>query len=129
MTKKSSDTEKYLSLLAQQYPNIASAKSEIVNLSAIRNLPKGTEYFFSDIHGEYEAFLNLLRSASGTIRAKIYMLFSETMTEGEQEELAHLIYFPEEILKVSLLENQYNEEWQRLTIYRIVKLCKELSSK
>ena len=129
MMKKSSDTEKYLSLLAQQYPNIASAKSEIVNLSAILNLPKGTEYFFSDIHGEYEAFLNLLRSASGTIRAKIFMLFSETMTESEQEELAHLIYFPEEILKVSIQGEQYNEEWQRLTIYRIVKLCKELSSK
>lgn len=118
--------EKYLKLLAGNYPDIASAKSEIINLSAILSLPKGTEYFFSDLHGEYEAFINMLRSASGTIRDKITMLFSESMIESEQEELAHLIYFPEKILKQAKTEQ---EEWQKLTIYRMIRLCKELSLK
>lgn len=125
--------EKYLKLLAEKYPTIELAKSEIINLSAVMSLPKGTEYFFSDIHGEYEAFLNLLRSASGTIRDKITMLFNEVMTEGEQEELAHLVYFPAETLKkkaetAKSLETN-NIEWQKLTIYRLIKLCKELGSK
>lgn len=120
--------KKYLRLLAEKYPNAAAAKSEIINLSSILSLPKGTEYFFSDIHGEYEAFLNLLRSASGTIRDKITMLLSDSMTEQEQEELAQLVYFPIENLKVYNSEG-FSTETQKLTIYRLIKLCKELSSK
>ncbi len=119
---------KYLKLLAEKYPNIAAVKSEIINIRSILSLPKGTEYFFSDIHGEYEAFLNLLRSASGTIRDKITMLFSDSMTEAEQEELAHLVYFPEETLKEHN-KLSFTRESQKLTIYRLIKICKELSSK
>lgn len=120
--------KKYLQLLAEKYPNAAAAKSEIINLSSIMSLPKGTEYFFSDLHGEYEAFINLLRSASGTIRDKITMLLSDSMTEEEMEELAQLVYFPEETLKSSG-KDAWKPVTQKLTIYRLIKLCKELSSK
>ncbi|MFQ9933316.1 MAG: fructose-1,6-bisphosphatase [Lachnospiraceae bacterium] len=126
--KKEITDRRYLRLLAEKYPNSAAAKSEIINLSSILSLPKGTEYFFSDIHGEYEAFLNLLRSASGTIRDKITMLLSDSMTEIEQEELAQLVYFPVETLKRYGRE-ELTPEMEKLTIYRLIKLCKELSSK
>lgn len=120
--------KKYLQLLAEKYPNAAAAKSEIINLTAIMSLPKGTEYFFSDIHGEYEAFLNLLRSASGTIMDKIKIYFSDSMTAEEQEKFAHLIYFPEETIK-SYQTRGFGSEEQRIIIFRLVRLCKELSSK
>ncbi len=120
--------KKYLRLLAEKYPNAAAAKSEIINLSSILSLPKGTEYFFSDLHGEYEAFLNLLRSASGTIRDKITMLLSDSMTEEEMEDLAQLVYFPEETLKEFGREG-LKPVVQKIAIYRLIKLCKELSSK
>lgn len=120
--------KKYLKLLSEKYPNAAAAKSEIINLTAIMSLPKGTEYFFSDIHGEYEAFLNLLRSASGTIMDKIRMFFSDSMTAEEQEKFAHLIYFPEETIK-SYQTRGFGGEEQRILICRLIRLCKELSSK
>ena len=84
----------YLKLLAQEYPNLKSASSEIINLMAICQLPKGTEYFFSDLHGEYRAFIHLLRSASGIIREKIRDTFGHIIPEDEQVELANLIYYP-----------------------------------
>ena len=120
--------KKYLKLLAEKYPSAAAAKSEIINLTAIMSLPKGTEYFFSDIHGEYEAFLNLLRSASGTIMDKIRIYFSDSMTAEEQENFAHLIYFPEETLKLYQAQGLDNEK-QKILIFRLIRLCKELSSK
>ena len=83
--------KKYLSLLANKFPTIDSAVSEIVNLSAIRSLPKGTEYFFSDIHGEYEAFLHMLKSASGMTKNKIDITLGKTAAAAEREELAYLI--------------------------------------
>ena len=87
--------QKYLKLLAKEYPNIDSAASEMVNLSAIRSLPKGTEYFFSDLHGEYESFLHMLKSASGMIKIKIDIVFGKTVSKAERENLANLIYYPE----------------------------------
>jgi fructose-1,6-bisphosphatase-3 len=83
--------KKYLLLLAQKFPTIDSAASEIVNLSAIRSMPKGTEYFFSDIHGEYEAFLHMLKSASGMIKNKIDLTLGKTVSSAEREALAYLI--------------------------------------
>ena len=91
--------KKFLLLLAKEFPTIDSAASEIVNLSAIRSLPKGTEYFFSDLHGEYEAFLHMLKSASGMIKIKIDLTLSKTVSRSEREELAYLIYYPEKKLK------------------------------
>lgn len=123
--------QKYLQLLAKEYPTIQAACSEIVNLNAIRQLPKGTEYFFSDLHGEYEAFLHLLKSASGVIRAKIKQIFDNTLSEAEQNQLANLIYEPESVLNCVELFGHHDsmEDWKRLTIYRLVLVCKEVSSK
>lgn len=121
--------EKYLRLLAKDYPTMEAAKTEIINLSAICALPKGTEYFFSDLHGEHEAFIRLLRSASGVIRAKIKELFDNHLTEAEQNQLANLIYNPEKVLQVMQLFHRDNADWQKVTIYRLVTLCKEVSSK
>ena len=119
----------YLKLLARDYPSVKAASSEIINLMAISGLPKGTEYFFSDLHGEYEAFIHLLRSASGIIREKIRDTFGHIIPEAEQVELANLIYYPERNL-ARLTHNDGNtEDWQRITIYRLVRICKEVSSK
>ncbi|WP_124065556.1 fructose-1,6-bisphosphatase [Clostridium sp. E02] len=119
----------YLKLLAKEYPTIKAASSEIINLTAIRGLPKGTEYFFSDLHGEYEAFLHLLKSASGVIREKITETFSHIIPEKEEVELANLIYDPERILNQMELNELANDEWKRVTIYRLVQICKVVSSK
>ncbi len=91
--------KKYLQLLAKEFPNVDSAATEIVNLSAIRSLPKGTEYFFSDMHGEYEAFLHMLKSASGMIKNKIDLTLGKTVSSYEREKLATLIYYPEKEIK------------------------------
>ena len=85
----------YLRLLAREYPNVQAASSEIINPMAIRGLPKGTEYFFSDLHGEYEAFVHLLRSASGIIREKISETFGYVISDEDEIALANLIYYPE----------------------------------
>ncbi|MCI8659598.1 MAG: fructose-1,6-bisphosphatase [Lachnospiraceae bacterium] len=119
----------YLKLLARDYPSVKAASSEIINLMAICGLPKGTEYFFSDLHGEYEAFIHLLRSASGIIREKIRDTFGHIIPEEEQVELANLIYYPKRNLARLTQEGRNTEDWQRVTIYRLVRICKEVSSK
>ena len=119
----------YLKLMAKEYPTIKAASSEIINLTAIRGLPKGTEYFFSDLHGEYEAFLHLLKSASGVIREKISETFGHIIPEKEEVELANLIYDPDRILNQMELNETANDEWKRVTIYRLVQICKVVSSK
>ncbi len=117
----------YLKLLAREYPTVKAASSEIINLIAIRGLPKGTEYFFSDLHGEYEAFIYLLRSASGIIREKIRATFGYIIPEEEQMELANLIYYPDRTL--SALGEKCTQDWQRITMNRLVSICREVSSK
>ena len=119
----------YLKLLAKEYPTVKAASSEIINLMAIRGLPKGTEYFFSDLHGEYEAFVHLLRSASGIIREKISETFGYVISDEEEIALANLIYYPERNLMVVRKEGRLNEDWQKVMIYRLVRICKEVSSK
>lgn len=121
--------EKYLRLLSREYPTIKAASSEIINLNAIRGLPKGTEYFFSDLHGESESFLHLLKSASGIIRTKIREIFDNTMSEEEQNRLAHLIYYPErELAGISMQKKEWYD-WKRITIYRLVLMCRTVASK
>ncbi len=120
---------KYLLLLAKEFPTIDSAVSEIVNLSAIRSLPKGTEYFFSDIHGEYEAFLHMLKSASGIIKNKIDITLGKSVSGAEREALAHLIYYPEKQLKNLRIKGELSDEWRRLTIYRLILVCEAVSAK
>lgn len=118
-----------LELLSKQYPTIQSATAEVINLNAIKCLPKGTEYFFSDLHGEYEGFIHLLRSASGVIRTKIEELFGCTISKEERENLAELIYHPERVLKNSERTEKEDKEWQTIMIYRLVKVCKTCSTK
>lgn len=121
--------EKYLQLLAEKFPSVESAASEIINLSAIRSLPKGTEYFFSDLHGEYEAFLHMLKSASGIIKNKIDIVLGKTLPAAERERLAALIYYPDRETKRIRERGEWNDEWQRLTIYRLVLVCETVSAK
>ena len=119
----------YLKLLAREYPSVREAAGEIVNLMAICSLPKGTEYFFSDLHGEYEAFIHLLRSSSGITREKIKATFCHLIPEDEQIRTANLIYYPERSLARLKKQGTYSEDWQKITIYRLVQICREVSSK
>lgn len=120
---------KYLRLLAKEYPTIESAASEIINLSAIRSLPKGTEYFFSDIHGEYEAFLHMLRSASGMIKIKTDLVLGKTVSAHDREKLAELIYYPEKEITRLSNSGELSDEWKRLSIYRLILVCETVSAK
>ena len=119
----------YLKLLAREYPTIQSASTEIINLTAIRGLPKGTEYFFSDLHGEHEAFIYLLRSSSGIIREKIRETFGHIISEEDEVRLANLIYYPEKMINQIKQANEYTEDWQKTAVYRLVQICREVSSK
>ncbi len=120
---------KFLKLMAKQYPDIASASAEIIKLNAILNLPKGTEHFMSDIHGEYEAFTHILKNGSGVIRKKIEEKLGNTITEKEQAKLATLIYYPEKKLRMMHDECDDIEDWYRITIYRLVDVCRYIASK
>lgn len=121
----------YLQLLSRTYPTALAASAEIINLNAICRLPKGTEYFFSDLHGEYDAFSYLLANASGIIRDKIEALFSRSVSEKEREELSMLISTPMDALtrfRGEMAPEEY-DNWCRLAIYRLIQVCKEVSSK
>ena len=121
-----SDT-RFMSLLSKEFPDVKSASMEIINLSAILSLPKGTEYFFSDLHGENEAFIYMLKSASGVIKEKIDWLFSNS-SEKEREELARVVYYPENILREKREESGFND-WCRTVILRLIAVCKDCSNK
>lgn len=119
----------YLKLLSHEFPTARSCAAEIINLRAILALPKGNEYFFSDIHGEYQNFIHLLRSASGVIRAKIQETFGTLMPEKNQLELAKLIYHPQRVLSEKRRNGELNCEWYKITIHQLVALSREVSSK
>lgn len=116
-------------MLAEKFPSIESAAGEIINLSAVRSLPKGTECFLSDLHGEYEAFLHILKSASGIIKDKIDLVLGKTVAAAERQQLANLIYYPEIEAKRLRESGESSEEWQRLTIYRLILVCEAISAK
>ena len=120
---------RYLKLLAREYPNAEAAAGEIINLSAERSLPKGTEYFFSDLHGEYESFHRLLRSASGMIRSKIDLIFDKSIPSDDREALASLIYYPEEEIKRLRQLGKLTDEWLRIIIYRLILVSETVSAK
>ena len=119
----------YLKLLSKEFPNERKAGAEIINLRAICSLPKGTEYFFSDLHGEYRSFIHLLRSSSGIVRDKIQETFGNLLSESEQLELANLIYYPQAILESYKADGKNTAEWQKITINRLVRICKVVSHK
>ena len=119
----------YLRLLAKQYPTVQAAGTEIIRLRALLNLPKGTEHFMSDIHGEHEAFLHILNSASGEVKEKVEELFGNSMSRQDRNDLATLIYYPAAKLALVADEQADLEEWYRLTIHRLVELCRHVSVK
>lgn len=119
----------YLVLLAKQFPNIAAASTEIINFSAILNLPKGTEHFISDIHGEFESFNHVVRNASGVIKTKIDQIFGSTLMENEKKTLATLIYYPEEKLLELEKTNKLSRDWYRITLFRLLQVCKLVATK
>lgn len=120
---------KYLRLLGKQYPNRASLFTEIINLRAIQNLPKGTEHFISDLHGEYESVEQILNNCSGVIREKLRLLYGDELSHTERSELCTLIYYPHEKLKRLHKSGVINEDWYRDTLVKLVDLAKLLSSK
>ena len=119
----------YLQLLSQSFPNIAEASTEIINLEAIMNLPKGTEHFLADLHGESEAFQHVLKNASGNIKRKVNELFGNDIRESEKKELCTLIYYPEQKLELIKAQETDLDDWYRITIHQLVKVCRDVSSK
>ena len=128
-TNENSADMHYLQLLSQSFPNIAEASTEIINLEAIMNLPKGTEHFLADIHGESEAFQHVLKNASGNIKRKVNELFGNDIRESEKKELCTLIYYPEQKLELIKARETDLEDWYRITIHQLVKVCRDVSSK
>lgn len=120
---------RYLELLSRSFPTIASASTEIINLEAIMNLPKGTEHFLSDIHGEYEAFQHVLKNASGTVKRKVNEIFGNTLREADKKELCTLIYYPREKLQLVKQSEDSMNEWYEIALNRLVKVCQSVSSK
>lgn len=124
------ETDKhYLQLLSQSFPTIADAAKEIINLEAIMNLPKGTEHFLADLHGESEAFQHVLKNASGNIKRKVQELFGNTIRESEKKELCTLIYYPEQKLELIKAQEKDLDDWYCITIHQLVKVCRDVSSK
>ncbi|MBR3607446.1 MAG: fructose-1,6-bisphosphatase [Lachnospiraceae bacterium] len=119
----------YLKSLSKQFPTIASAATEIINLQAILNLPKGTEHFLTDIHGEAEQFNHVLKNGSGSVRRKIDEEFGNTLSIKDKRSLATLIYYPEEKLDVVLQEEENIEDWYKITLHRLVQMTKRVASK
>lgn len=129
MDDYSKEELKYLSILAEKFPTIQSVCTEIINLEAILNLPKGTEHFLSDLHGEYESFLHILKNASGVIKTKIDDIFKNDMTQSERRRFATLIYYPKEKLELIKKETANLDEFYRITLFRLIKICKVVGSK
>jgi len=125
----SNENLKYLAELSKSYPNRRAVLNEIINLNAILNLPKGTEHFMSDIHGEHEAYLHIRRNASGVIRHKVDMLFSKSVTAKERAELATLIYYPEEKLEEIKELTENINDWYSITLQRLILICRTVSGK
>ena len=119
----------YLQLLSASFPTIAAAATEIINLEAILNLPKGTEHFLADLHGASQAFQHVLKNASGNIRRKVSELFKGDIREAERRELCTLIYYPEEKLELIKAADEDIDDWYHITIHRLVAVCRDVSSK
>lgn len=120
---------RFLRLLADSFPTIADASTEIINLQAILNLPKGTEHFLADLHGEYKSFQHVLRNASGNIKRKVNDIFGNELREAEKKELCTLIYYPEEKLELVKANETDLDDWYHITIHQLVRVCRDVSSK
>lgn len=121
--------EKELKWLAEIYPTIAAASTEIINMQSILNLPKGTEHFLTDIHGEYEAFTHVLRNGSGSVKKKIREVFGNTMSQKDMCSLATLIYYPREKMDIIQREEENMDDWYKITLFRLIEVSKRVASK
>ena len=128
-TAENGNDTQYLGLLSKLFPTIAEASTEIINLEAIMHLPKGTEHFLADIHGENEAFQHVLKNASGNIKRKVNELFGNSLRESEKKELCTLIYYPEQKIELIKTSEPELEDWYHITIHQLVKVCRDVSSK
>ncbi|MGN0371395.1 MAG: fructose-1,6-bisphosphatase [Enterocloster sp.] len=120
---------RYLERLSELYPTVASATTEVINLEAILNLPKGTEHFLTDIHGEYEAFSHVLKNGSGAVRRKVNDVFGNTLSSQDKQTLATLIYYPREKMAQILEHTENKEDWYKITLYRLIEVSKRAASK
>ncbi|MFR9649095.1 MAG: fructose-1,6-bisphosphatase [Rikenellaceae bacterium] len=125
----SEDELKYLKLLSKQFPNIMEASAEIINLETIINLPKGTEYFLTDLHGEHEAFGHVLRNASGVIREKIDMIFGNSIRANDKTDLCTLIYYPDQKIELVKVSEEALDDWYRTSLNQIIAILRTVSSK
>ena len=122
-------SEKYLKMLSRQFPTIRDVSTEIINLQSILSLPKGTEHFLSDLHGEYEQFNHVLKNGSGTVKRKLNEIFEDSLTDSQKRSLATLIYYPKEKLEIVKEEEDDIENWYKITLHRLVLILKSVSSK
>ncbi len=120
---------RYLERLSELYPTIASASMEVINLEAILNLPKGTEHFLTDVHGEYEAFAHVLKNGSGAVRRKVNEVFGTTLSDQDKRTLATLIYYPREKMALILAKTKNKKDWYKITLYRLIAVSKRAASK
>ena len=120
---------RYLQLLAKQYPTVQAASTKIINLRLILNLPKGTEHFMSDIHGEYDAFLHILNSCSGEVKQKLNEVFGDSLSQQEKNELATLIYYPKSKLALVAGVQEDMDSWYRTTLHQLVQVCRYVGIK
>ena len=120
---------RYLEWLAELYPTIGAASTEVINLEAIVNLPKGTEHFLTDIHGEYEAFSHVLKNGSGAVKRKIDDVFGNTLSRQDKQSLATLIYYPREKMSRILQTEPNPEDWYKITLYRLIEVSRRAASK
>ncbi len=120
---------RYLTLLSKKFPTVAEACTEIINLEAILDLPKGTEHFLTDLHGEYEAFQHVLKNASGSVSRKVDEIFGQTLRESEKKELCTLIYYPEEKLELVKAAEKDIVDWYRITLHQLIRVARTVSSK
>lgn len=127
LARRSPAERKYLELLAEKFPTTQSVFTEVINLEAILNLPKGTEHFVSDVHGEYEAFEHILNNCSGVIRERVGQAFAMELTRDEQADLCTLIYYPELKLRRLREQDRLTSEWYAITLTRLVRLARRLS--
>ena len=121
--------KRYLTRLSDLYPTIAAASTEIINLESILNLPKGTEHFLTDIHGEYEAFSHVLKNGSGSVKRKIDDVFGNTLSRQDKQSLATLIYYPAEKMSRILQTEKNPDDWYKITLYRLIAVCRRAASK
>ena len=123
------ERKQYFRLLAEKYPTMRALSREIINLTAILNLPKGIEHFMSDLHGEYEAFYHILNNCSGVIREKVDRLYGDSLSENERGELCTLIYYPKKKLRLLRAEGVLSREWYSRTLNMMIEIARTLSSK